>query len=118
MDDNTIISKISANARAEVESRQIFKRMSELLPDTLSGIEAKYRTSERPGRARRLALVSEEYEKAISDILLFRERALEARVQSETHRMLIKARQSLNSFIKVARAKGLNPQKALLDSTF
>ena len=106
-DNNVIISKISAESKIEAECRQMFKRLSELLPNTLSDIESRYRGAEKAGRAKRLALSSDDYEKAIDDIALFREKALKARVEVDTLRMLVQARRSLNSFVKVAREKGI-----------
>ena len=75
--------------------------------NTLKDIESKFRGREKAGRAKRLALSSEDYLKAIDDIALFREKALKARVEVDTLRMLIQARRSLNSFVKVAREKGI-----------
>lgn len=108
LDNSVIISKISSDSRIEVETRQVYKRMTELLPNTLSRIESQIRRGEKPGRSKRLALTSDPYLEAIDDISLLREKALKLKISIETHRMLIQARQSMNSFRKTAYEKGFS----------
>lgn len=92
-----LISRFGSTA---IESRQIAKRLHDLLPSRLA--ELKREHSRRPGgggsRAEREALVDERFAKHVDEYVSIQSRSIEARIQYETHAMLFKARQSLRAF--------------------
>lgn len=111
--DNLVLSIISQCSKDAAEYKQVAKRMKELLPEVLAQVESKQRLLEKAGRSKRLALASKEYAQAIGELSIIQEKAVTALVNAETHRMLIKARQSLNSFAKIAKQKGFTPASSV-----
>jgi hypothetical protein len=89
------IQKFGADAR---ESRQVYKRLTPLLPDRLRSIAAGLKANgQGPAACARLALVSDELKSHIDDIVEIGASSLESRIQYETHMMLIDARRTLRA---------------------
>ena len=84
--------------RNGIESREIYqvsRRMKNLLPDSLSSLKREHRHGNSAARAERLASTDKEYLRLIEEYVDLYSKGLEARVQFETHRMLLSARQSM-----------------------
>ncbi len=80
------------------ENRQVYRRLSNFLPDRLKDIESRLRGQGLgPARAVRAALASAELIAHINEIVEVGANSAEARIQYETHMMLIDARRSLRS---------------------
>ena len=89
--------------RHSIQSRdayQVIQRMKKLLPDNLKSLKAIHRSGNSAAKAERLAYTDKEYLNLIEEYLALYEKGLESRIQSETHRMLLSARQTLRSFHK------------------
>jgi len=93
-----VIQTIHSYASRSQESRQVARRLRELLPARLQAIKARYAHQKPLTRAERQALLDPDYQKHLSELLEIRNEAMEARVQYETHLMLFYARQSLRAF--------------------
>jgi hypothetical protein len=88
-------------SREAIESRQIGRRLRDLLPQRLKRIHARHRALARTsGAAERLALIDSDYLEHLEEISLVTQSALEARIQYETHLMLFEARRTLRHFVK------------------
>jgi hypothetical protein len=89
------IQRFGAEAR---ESRQVYRRLTHLLPDRLRAIANGFRgTGQGPTECARLACVSEEFMSHIEEIVEIGASSWEARIQYETHMMLIDARRTLRT---------------------
>lgn len=88
---------ISRFAETSLETRQIAKRLSGLLPARFGELKREHgrRGGVSAGRAERLALTDPRYVTYLEELSSIAGAAAEARVQYETHTMLFKARQSL-----------------------
>ena len=87
------IQQFAADAR---EQRQVYLRLSQLLPDRLKALANSMKSSGvRPSSANRQAFASEEFVAHIEELVTFGAACREARVQYETHMMLVDARRSL-----------------------
>jgi hypothetical protein len=82
-------------ASAAMESRQVAKRLADLLPSRLA--ELKREHGRRGADAERLALTDPRYLQAIEELGDVSGKAAQARINYETHAMLYKARQSLRA---------------------
>ena len=82
-----------------IESRQVSRRLKDLLPRRLREIHSQHRTLARSsGAAERLALTDATYLAHLNEVTQVSEAAHEARVQYETHMMLFEARRTLRLF--------------------
>ncbi len=89
------IQKFGADARAY---RQVYRRLNDLLPDRLKGVASSLKTGGRgPAQCTRLAFVSDEFVSHINEIVDMGASCWEARIQYETHMMLIDARRTLRA---------------------
>ena len=80
------------------ENRQVYRRLSQLLPDRLKDLVSRQRgRGLSASRSVRAALVSDELIAHIDEIVNVGANSVEARIQYETHMMLIDARRSLRS---------------------
>ena len=88
-------------ARFGIESRQVAQRLGRLLPEQLKQLQ-KQRAKEDPSSgltyAMRVALGSEEYVEQISRLSDMAYQAHAARIQYETHLMLVEARRTMRAF--------------------
>lgn len=91
-----LIQNIRRFGQESREARQVYRRLHQLLPDRIYLI-AKSKGGSYPSGAKnmRLALASEEIHQLINEIVEVGANSLEARIQFETHMMLIDARRTL-----------------------
>jgi hypothetical protein len=72
-----------------------------LLPDRLKSLAADHRSRGMgPSESARAAFASPEFVNYVEEVIQFGASSLEARIQYETHMMLIDARRSLRAFAK------------------
>jgi len=96
---DTLVAEIKKQAKIAVESNQIARRLKELLPKRLYQIKRDQDRERQQRRATmRLALTHKDYEKFLQEYVQVAAAAREARIQYETHLMLVYARQSLRAF--------------------
>lgn len=80
------------------DARQISRRLRKLLPVRLQEIKNRFRPGHSAAKAERLALTDPTYIQAIKEYLDIQSDGHEARIQYETHLMLVNARKSLRVF--------------------
>lgn len=95
-----LIRRHSARSR---ENLQVADRLKSLLPHALQQSKRSMRGSYKGAAAERRALNDQEYIEKIQEYLAVYSEGLEARIQFETHRMLLQAWQSLNALNRVRR---------------
>jgi len=80
------------------ENRQVYRRLAQLLPDRLRDLVSRHRGQGfGPAHSTRAALVSDELIAHIDEMVQVGANGIEARIQYETHMMLIDARRSLRA---------------------
>jgi len=96
MPQDALIRKIKEHSQNNLECRQVAKRLRELLPTRLAEIR-----NQKPQRkvAERLrhALTDATYLESLEEYRNLQHQARQARVQYETHLMLVYARQTLQA---------------------
>lgn len=92
---HNLVYYIQIQGKQALESRQLAKRLQELLPIRLKEIRNDLRNGRKIGVAERHALVDQRFLDYITEMIEVSGHSMESKVQFETHRMLIKARQSL-----------------------
>jgi hypothetical protein len=93
-----LVRSIQRFANDAREQRQVYKRLSQLLPDRLKHMASVYRISgSGSSQAMRAACASNEFTAFIDEVVEIGALSLEARIQYETHMMLIDARRSLRA---------------------
>lgn len=95
-----LIRRYGARSR---ESLQVADRLRGLLPEVLRSLKRAYQG--RGGDAERHALNDPVYLERVQEYLDVYAEGLQSRVQSETHRMMLQARQSLNAFHRAAELR-------------
>lgn len=85
------------------ESLQIADRLYDLFPSLLRNL--KKSLSVKGARGDREALVHPEYQQKLDQYIAVLGEGLEARVQFETHRMMIQAMQSQNAFNRAVQQR-------------
>ncbi len=89
------IHKFGVDAR---ESWQVYKRLSHLLPDRMRAMTVALKKSGKtPAQCVRLACVSDELMEHINEIVEIGASSRQARIEYETHMMLIDARRTLRA---------------------
>lgn len=89
------IQQFGADAR---EYRQVYRRLSQLLPDRLKSLASQHRSRGLgPSDSARAAFASAEFTNHIDEVVDFGASSMEARIQYETHMMLIDARRTLRA---------------------
>ena len=88
---------IGEYASEAMESRQVARRLADLLPSRLRRIRQDLSSPAKGSQAERLALTDERYVEALDELGDVSGRSVLARIQYETHSMLFQARQSLRS---------------------
>ncbi len=83
-----------------VETRQVLRRISRLLPRRLAEIEKQYRKEFSGGKSKRLALLDVRYRAYLDEIVETRYQLEKMRVQWDTQVKRIQTRQSLRYFSK------------------
>ena len=93
-----LVKRIQQFASDAREQRQVYLRLSQLLPDRLKVLAgARKSRGIGPTAAMREACASQEFVAQIEEVVQLGAASREARVQYETHMMLIDARRSLRS---------------------
>ena len=87
------------HAQQSRQSLQVAARLAELFPQVLKSI--KKSASSRGAQADREALTHPDYLAKLDQYIAVLGEGLEARIQYETHRMMLQAWQSQNAFHKV-----------------
>ena len=82
-----LIEKIIRHGSESVESRQIASRLKKLLPDRVKSLKEHYQKEVSVGKARRWALLDQNYKKHVQEYLDLREQSNKNRVMWETYRM-------------------------------
>ncbi len=83
------------------EHRQVYQRLSQVLPDRWRSMVGEHRARGLgPTDSARAAFASEDFVQCVDEIVQIGASSLEARIQYETHMMLIDARRSLRASIK------------------
>ncbi len=90
-----IVSMIKRFAALTIESRQIARRLGKLLPTRLKSLQRSFAVNMSAARAMRQALISDEYQEHLLEMNAIAHQARLARIQYETHLMLISARRSM-----------------------
>ena len=98
MQKELLIEKIRRHAARSRESFQIAKRLEELFPQVLRALKRTAAGGLRGSKAERYALTHPDYLEKLEQYVDVLGESLNSRVQSETHRMLLQAWQSLNAF--------------------
>lgn len=90
---------VRVHGRNMLEHQQVAKRLKELLPGRLVTLKHRLRAGERTAAAaERRAFVDPRYTHHIDEYLKVLQESLAARIQYETHQMLMEARASLRPF--------------------
>ena len=90
-----LVYYIQKQGREAFEGRQFAKRLKTLLPMRLESIKKEIQGRLPSGRARYRALVDKRFLGHIEELVEISSNAVEARMQYETHKMLVQARKSL-----------------------
>jgi hypothetical protein len=94
-----LAEKVKTFSALAVDNRQVAARLRDLLPRRFFEIKSKhYAYTKHAGRAERMAFTDPAYLKFIEEFVEVNSEAVHARVQFETHLMLIDARKSLRAF--------------------
>ncbi len=108
MDTKTPHEKLIVNvrdfSRTAWDHQQVVQRMRKLLPERLRSLKNGHRSGRKAAQAERQALNDENYLNFLNEYLVVYGDAMEARIQYETHMMLLEARKTLRVF----RKHGLN----------
>lgn len=96
----TLTETIKQNSLESRDIHQVTKRMKKLLPDSLSSLKSVHRAGNSAARAERIAASDQEYLRMIDEYVDLYSKGLEARIQYETHKMLLSARQTMRFFYK------------------
>jgi len=97
-----LTARIRSFAEAARDARQIAARLRQLMPDRFQALtrapvgEGK----ESVARRQRRAFISQNFEHLVGELVDTNAQAREARIQYETHMMLIDARRTLRAFRK------------------
>lgn len=93
-----LVQKIHQFSHESREHRQVYKRLTQLLPDRFKKMVAAKKVQGLAGsECARAVLVSDELVAHLQEISNVSATSLEARIQYETHVMLIDARQSIRA---------------------
>ena len=86
-----LVTKLGAE---QAKTRQVAKRLKELLPTRLDQMKRKYQKNFSASKALRLALRDPQYLKYLKEYLDLSEKAQHKRILWETHNMLYHARKT------------------------
>ncbi len=85
---------IRAFGRTAMDSRQVARRLEQLLPSRLQAVHTK-RFGRGSGRQLQAALAHPDYVKSLEELIEIQGTAREARIQYETHFMMLEALRSM-----------------------
>lgn len=85
-------------AAAAMQSRQVARRLTDLLPSRFRELRREHARHAKGSNADRLTLTDARYAEAIDQLCDVSGQATLNRIQYETHTMLFKARQSLRRY--------------------
>lgn len=103
MHPDHLVELIRRHSGRSRESLQVADRLRSLLPQVLRSLKRGYQT--RGGDAERHALNDPVYQERIQEYLDVYAEGLESKIQSETHRMMLQAWQTLNAFRRAAELR-------------
>jgi hypothetical protein len=93
-----LVNRIKGFAQESLEHRQISRRLRDLLPTRYHDLKYRYRGRlHSSAKAERAALIDASYKKHIEEFVEVNHIASQARIQYETHLMLLQARQTLRA---------------------
>ena len=95
-----LVARVRAHGQKSLAAGQVGRRLDSLLPKRLKELAAARRDGRRAGQAERLALADTVYCGYIDELVTVRATGREARVQYETHLMLLEARRSLRALAR------------------
>src|SRR5262245_38148310 len=98
MDAERLSSLIQRFARGAQEARQVARRLADVLPSRFKDLKRDHAMRHKPAIAERLALTDQRYLEFVNELTTLHAQAREARIQYETHMMLLEARRSLRAF--------------------
>ncbi len=101
MHPDQLMELIRRYAGRSRESLQVSERLKSLLPQVLAEAKRETRGRWKGAEAERHALNDPAYLEKVQEYVELHRNGLEARIQFETHRMLLQAWQSLNSMNRV-----------------
>ena len=91
-----LIRLIKGKSQDAMRARQVAQRLQSLLPVRFREIKASHTSPRvRGALAERMALADDRYESSIEEYVNIKFQAHEARIDSETHYMLLNARKTL-----------------------
>ena len=90
-----LVNSIKLYAKQALAARQVVSRLERLLPMHLRHIKNGYTGRYKGAKAERMALVDESYQAMVEQYMRLLHDAMEARMQWETHMMLLDCRRSL-----------------------
>ena len=95
-----LVARARDHGRESLEAGQVGRRLDSLLPQRLKELTAARRDGRRAGQAERLALTDEAYRAYVDELVAIRASGRQARVEYETHIMLIEARRTLRALAR------------------
>lgn len=96
---DTLLQRIHRFGATARESRQVHKRLEQLLPDRIGSIVGQLRRRGMgSSEATRNAYVSAEFLAHVDELVEVAATSFESRIQYETHMMLFEARRTLRAF--------------------
>lgn len=90
-----LVRLVQRFAATATETRQVARRLSDLMPTRLAAIKSEHRRLAGAAAAERRALSDQRWLDLIEELVDMESRSHQARVQYETHLMLFEARRSL-----------------------
>jgi hypothetical protein len=93
-----LVKAVRRWGRSAIESKQVARRLRELMPKRLFQIKQKFQKPIAVADAWRSAFTDTEYLKFVDEYVKISGDTAESYVQYETHLMLLQARQTLRAF--------------------
>ena len=100
MPEAELAELVRTHARTALDSRQVARRLSNLLKTRLDELQRAHRSAAGAAGAagaRRQAAIDQAYLNFVQELLTVRNHSLTAKIQYETHLMLVEARRSLRA---------------------
>jgi hypothetical protein len=96
---DVLIQKIQEFGVTARDSRQVLRRLNQLLPDRINSlVKVRSRSGGSVSECQREVFISREYEEIIDEVIAVGSQGHESRIQYETHMMLFEARRTLRKF--------------------
>ena len=100
MPQAVLVEKVLEFGRVALATGQVARRLDKLLPARVRELIAVHRGPRRAAQAERIALADGAYAGLVHELVQMRAAGCEARIQYETHLMLVEARRSLRAFAR------------------